>query len=97
MPAVAQMELNGMLLDLSRWQTLRAKLEGDRAALQGAVLARQIQEQAGEKRVSHLGATHFVGNGVMERDFYLSSQFSADPSDLADSTTCIYSKALPEN
>ncbi|NJO43535.1 MAG: bifunctional 3'-5' exonuclease/DNA polymerase [Cyanobacteria bacterium CRU_2_1] len=30
MPAVAQMELNGMLLDLSRWQTLGAKLESDR-------------------------------------------------------------------
>jgi DNA polymerase I len=27
MPAVAQMELNGMLLDLSRWQRLGAKLE----------------------------------------------------------------------
>jgi DNA polymerase-1 len=32
MPAVAQMELNGMLLDLSRWQTLGAKLESDRDA-----------------------------------------------------------------
>jgi DNA polymerase I len=32
MPAVAQMELNGMLLDLSRWQTLGAKLERDRDA-----------------------------------------------------------------
>lgn len=30
MPAVAQMELNGMLLDLFRWQTLGAKLECDR-------------------------------------------------------------------
>ncbi|MGI0492526.1 bifunctional 3'-5' exonuclease/DNA polymerase [Alkalinema pantanalense CENA528] len=30
MPAVAQMELNGMLLDLSRWKTLGAKLENDR-------------------------------------------------------------------
>ncbi|OUC14545.1 MAG: DNA-directed DNA polymerase [Alkalinema sp. CACIAM 70d] len=30
MPAVAQMELNGMLLDLSRWQRLGAKLESDR-------------------------------------------------------------------
>lgn len=32
MPAVAQMELNGMLLDLSRWKTLGAKLESDRDA-----------------------------------------------------------------
>jgi DNA polymerase-1 len=32
MPAVAQMELNGMLLDLPRWQTLGAKLESDRDA-----------------------------------------------------------------
>ncbi len=30
MPAVAQMELNGMLLDLSRWKRLGAKLESDR-------------------------------------------------------------------
>ncbi len=34
MPAVAQMELmNGMLLALSRWQTLGAKLESDRDAV----------------------------------------------------------------
>lgn len=33
MPAVAQMELNGMLLDLSRWKTLGAKLESDRDAV----------------------------------------------------------------
>jgi DNA polymerase I len=32
MPAVAQMELNGMLLDLARWQVLGAKLAGDRDA-----------------------------------------------------------------
>lgn len=32
MPAVAQMELNGMLLDLSRWKRLGAKLESDRDA-----------------------------------------------------------------
>jgi len=44
-----------------------------------------------------LGATHFLGNGVMERDFYLSSQFSADPFDPAGSTACIYRKASPEN
>ena len=32
MPAVAQMELNGMLLDLSRWKRLGAKLESDHDA-----------------------------------------------------------------
>lgn len=50
LPAVAQMELNGMLLDLSRWQTLGAKLERDR----DAALHQVRQLQAGKAQMSLL-------------------------------------------
>lgn len=46
MPAVAQMELNGMLLDLSRWKTLGAKLESDRDAALHQVRQLQIADNA---------------------------------------------------
>ena len=46
MPAVAQMELNGMLLDLSRWQTLGAKLAGDRDAALHQVRQLRIADNA---------------------------------------------------